>query len=84
MNSDLIIRIMADGAVIPIVLIGSYMLVFKIPKGKRLKAYKRVLLAGLTTYLLAKLIGSIYQPSAIRPFEVLGIIRDFHLITHYS
>jgi membrane-associated phospholipid phosphatase len=72
MNSDLIIRIMADGAVVPIVLIGAYVLVFNVPKGKRLNVYKRVLLAGLTTYLIAKLIGSIYQPSDERPFEALG------------
>ncbi|MFZ2125666.1 MAG: phosphatase PAP2 family protein [Candidatus Saccharimonadales bacterium] len=72
MNSDLIIRIMADGAVVPIILIGAYVLVFNIPKGQRLNAYKRVLLAGLTTYLIAKLIGAIYQPSDERPFEALG------------
>lgn len=74
MNGDLIIRIMADGAVVPIVLIAAYVLVFNIPKGKRLKAYKNILLAGLTTYLIAKLIGAIYQPSDERPFETLGTV----------
>lgn len=66
-------RIIADGAVIPVVLIGAYMLVFRIPKGMRYEAYCRILLAGLTAYLIAKLVGSIYQPSLLRPFELLGI-----------
>ena len=30
-------------------------------------------MAGLTAYLLAKLVASIYQPSLERPFEVLGV-----------
>ena len=72
MTQELFVRILADGAVIPIVIIGSYMLVFKIPKGQRLQAYKRILLSGLTAYLFAKLISSIYQPSSERPFEELG------------
>lgn len=74
MSQELIIKICADFAAIPIVLIGSYALVFKIPKGHRFEAYKRMLMAGLTAYLLAKLIGSVYQPSSERPFEILGTV----------
>lgn len=70
---ETIVRIIADGALIPIVLIGVYMLLFKIPKGKRLESYARILLAGLTAYLIAKLAGAIYQPSLERPFELLGL-----------
>ena len=72
MIHDLIIRIAADGALIPVVLIGAYMLVFKVPKGHRFEAYTRVLMAGLTAYLIAQLVASIYQPSGERPFELLG------------
>lgn len=72
MNQDFLIRIAADGLMIPIILIGAYALVFKVPKGRRLHAYSRILVAGLTTYLLAKLIGSIYQPAGLRPFEISG------------
>lgn len=72
MNQDFFIRIAADGAMIPIILIGTYALIFKVPKGQRLKSYSLVLVAGLTAYLLAKLIGSIYQPSGLRPFELAG------------
>jgi membrane-associated phospholipid phosphatase len=70
---DLLIRIMADGLIVPIALVGAFVLVFKIPKGKRFEAYSRILLAGLTAYLLAKLAASVYQPSMERPFELLGV-----------
>lgn len=73
MTFDTLIRIIADGAVIPVILIGTYMLVFKIPRGHRYEAYCRILMAGLTAYLIAKLAGSIYQPSLERPFELLGV-----------
>ena len=74
MTRELIIRIFADGAVIPVVLIGAYALIFKIPKNTHFQAYARILMAGLTAYLLAKLIGSIYQPVGERPFEILGTV----------
>lgn len=73
MEYELLIRIIADGAVIPVILIGAYMLVFRIPAERRFNAYVRILMAGLTAYLLAKLLGSIYQPTDIRPFEALGV-----------
>lgn len=70
---DIVVRIIADGAVVPVVLIGAYMLLFKIPKGHRFEAYSRVLMAGLTAYLIAKLAAAIYQPELSRPFEKLGL-----------
>lgn len=73
MTFELIVRIIADGAVIPVVLIGAYMLVFKIPRGKRFEAYCRILMAGLTAYLIAKFAAALYQPSIERPFELLGV-----------
>lgn len=73
MSNDLLVKFLADALVIPVVLLGSYALVFKIPKGKRLDAYKRILVAGLMTYLIAKLVGLVYQPAAERPFEALGL-----------
>jgi len=68
-----IIRLFADGAVIPIVLIAGYLLLFKVPSGHRYEAYTRILMAGLTSYLVAKLLGSVWQPSGERPFEILGV-----------
>lgn len=69
---DLLIRILADGTMVPIVLIAIYALVFKINNNKRIESYSRILVAGLTTYLLAKLISVIFQPAIERPFEALG------------
>lgn len=71
--SDIIIRLMADGLIVPIVLIGAFALIFKVPKDKRFESYSRILLAGLTAYLIAKLAASIYQPNLDRPFELLGV-----------
>ena len=71
--SDSIVKLLADGAVVPVVLIGIYALVWKVPKGQRYEAYCRVLMAGLTSFLLAKLLGTLYQPAAERPFELMGI-----------
>lgn len=73
MMFETIVQIVADGAIMPVVLIGAYMLVFKIPRGHRFEAYTRILMAGLTAYLIAKLAAVIYQPSAERPFEQLGV-----------
>lgn len=73
MTVQTIIELIADGAVIPIVLLAGYALLFCIPKGQRYEAYARILMAGLTAYLVAKLIGMVYQPSGERPFELLGL-----------
>lgn len=73
MTPDIFIRVIADVAVVPVVLIGAFVLIFKIPKGQRFKAYCRILMAGLTAYLLAKVVAEIYQPSEQRPFELMGV-----------
>lgn len=69
---DIVIRVIADGFVVPIVLIGAYMLLFKIKSKSRVASYSRVLMAGLTAYLIAKLSAFVYQPETLRPFETLG------------
>ncbi len=73
MLTHTLIKLIADGAIIPIVLIGVYALVFKTKKGHRYEAYARVLMAGLTAFLVAKLLATVYQPSGERPFEILGV-----------
>jgi len=70
---DTLIRLIADGAVIPVILIGIYALLYKIPAGHRYEAYCRILMAGLTAYLLAKLMATLYQPTGLRPFELMGV-----------
>ena len=69
----IIIRIIADVAVVPVVLIGAWALLFKVPREQRFSVYSRVLMAGLTAYMLAKFLGAVYQPSLLRPFEALGV-----------
>jgi membrane-associated phospholipid phosphatase len=73
MTTQILITLFADGAVIPIVLIAGYALLFLVPKGHRFEAYARVLMSGITAYLLAKLLASVYQPSGERPFQILGV-----------
>ena len=69
----MLVEFFADGALVPVVLLGIYALIWRIPKGHRFEAYCRILMAGLTAYLVAKLLGSVYQPAGERPFEVLGV-----------
>lgn len=72
MTAQTIVRLFADGMILPIVLIAGYALVFLIPKGQRFEAYKRIFLAGLTAYVFAKLLAAVYQPASQRPFELMG------------
>jgi membrane-associated phospholipid phosphatase len=73
MTSQTIIELFADGLVLPIIVLAGYALLFKIPKGHRFEAYARILMAGLTAYVAAKLLASVYQPSGERPFEMMGV-----------
>ncbi|HUO62003.1 MAG TPA: phosphatase PAP2 family protein [Candidatus Bathyarchaeia archaeon] len=68
-----LIRLIADGTLVPIVLIGVYALVFRVPAGHRYEAYCRILMAGLTSLLLAKYMSTLYQPTNLRPFELMGV-----------
>ena len=73
MTADFLIRLIADYSVIAVVLIGAWAILFKVPKGHRFESYCRILMAGLTAYLIAKFVATIYQPSDLRPFELLGV-----------
>ncbi len=71
--TELLVKFAADGLVVLIVLIGVSVLLLKTPKVARLETYSVILMAGLTAYLCATLIASIYQPEAARPFQQLGV-----------
>ncbi len=73
MTTDVIIQLLADGLVVPIVLVGTWALLTKVPTGQHYHAYTRVLMAGLTAYTIAKLLGLIFQPDLARPFETMGV-----------
>ncbi len=73
MAPQVLIKILADGLVIPVVLLAGYALLFRIPSTRRYDAYCRIVVVGLTTFLFAKLIGIVFQPAVMRPFELLGV-----------
>jgi membrane-associated phospholipid phosphatase len=73
MDNGFLVRLIAEYSVIVVALLGVIALIFFVPKGHRYQAYCRVLLAGLTAYLLAKLLAITYQPTDLRPFEILGV-----------
>lgn len=70
---DTLISLGADLLIFPIALLAAYALLFKIKNEDKYHAYVMVIMAGLTAYLMAKLIGSVYQPADVRPFELMGL-----------
>lgn len=72
MNFNLI-SLLADGLVFPIVIIAAFALLRYVPHSQKLQVYSRMLVAGLTSYMAAKFMSIIYQPSTMRPFELVGV-----------
>ena len=72
-SMDILIRLLADGLVIVIALVGVGALLLKTPVKDRYDRFTRVFMAGITSYILAKFIGSLWQPAELRPFEQLGL-----------
>ena len=70
---DIIIRLLADGFVIVIFLMAAYLLLTKTQSKNIYDTYTRIFMAGITSYVLAKLVGSVWQPEQLRPFEQLGL-----------
>lgn len=68
---DVLVRLIADGSVVVIALIAGAALLVGIPNNRKFEAYSRILMAGLTCYLAAKILGYFFQPAAERPFELL-------------
>lgn len=74
MNTHILIRLLADGAIVPIIFLAGYALLFRVPSKRRFETYARIVMAGLTSYLVAKLLAAVYQPDTVRPFELLGLM----------
>lgn len=68
-----LIQFIADGLVFLIVALAGVALLFGVPNRQKFEVYARILVAGLTAYLLAKLLAATWQPSVERPFETLGV-----------
>ncbi len=72
-HDQLWVKILADYLLIPIILIGAFLILRTPKKDERFKIYQTVLLAGLTSYFVGKIVGSFFQPETLRPFEKLGL-----------
>lgn len=70
---DIIIRILADGTIVVLILVALFALVRRIPGSVRYDRYTHIFMAGITTYLVAKLLGSLWSVEQLRPFEKLGV-----------
>lgn len=65
--------VLADGMVFPIVLAAAAALLYYVPNAQKITVYSRMLVAGLTSYMVAKFMSMAYQPSTMRPFELAGV-----------
>lgn len=70
---ETVIKLAADGLMIPIVLVALYALLMRVPKVGRYDRYTRIFMAGVSSYALAKFAGFWWQPERLRPFEKLGL-----------
>ncbi|MFZ1258285.1 MAG: phosphatase PAP2 family protein [Candidatus Saccharimonas sp.] len=69
----ILIKLLADGLLLPIVLLAGYVLLLRVPKKQRYDFYTKVIMAGLTSYTMAKFVAAVWQPASNRPFEQLGV-----------
>lgn len=67
--ADLLIRLLADGLVVPIVLLGAWMMV-RVPRQARYRLYTRAFMTGITALVLAKTSSLFYHGE--RPFVATG------------
>lgn len=72
MSGDFFVKLIADYSVFVVVGLAAFALL-RIPNNQKFRAYARILMAGLTAFLLAKLIASVWQPSEARPYELAGV-----------
>lgn len=70
---DVIVQLLADTIVFALVALAALSLVVLVPRAQKFAVYSRMLVAGLTSYLVAKLMGLAWQPNAQRPFEMMGV-----------
>ena len=66
---DLFIRLLADGLIVPVVLIGAWAL-WRVSPAERRARYSRALMMALTALLIAKTASLLYH--GVRPFVAMG------------
>lgn len=67
------IRIMADGLMVPIVILALYSFAWLIPRSRWWYWGSRIVAAGITSYVAARIAGYFFQPETMRPFEKMGV-----------
>lgn len=70
---DMLVKLIADGMMVPIVVLAGYVFLTKIPRTDRYQRYVTIFMAGITSYLTAKFLGALWQPETLRPFQKLGV-----------
>lgn len=73
MSFSIVVQIIADTLVLPLVAVATLALLMWVPNAQKFTTYSRMLLAGLTSYLVAKLMATAWQPNVQRPFEIMGL-----------
>jgi membrane-associated phospholipid phosphatase len=63
---NILIKILADYTLVLIILLTGYSLLFQVKN--KIQVYPKVIMSGLTSLLIAKLVSVIYQPDIARPF----------------
>lgn len=70
---DLLIKFLADYLLIIVLLVGAGALLVGTSLRMKVQAYPYVIMAGLTSLLVGKLMSLLYQPEAARPFVEQGV-----------
>lgn len=70
---DLFVKFIADGLIVVIAAWAIGAILWQTPSAERYQRYTRLLMAGLTSYLLAKIVSVWWQPEQFRPFELQGV-----------
>lgn len=70
---DQVIRFLADGVLIVILLTAVCALIFGTTRREKKTGYPYLIMAGLTSLLLGKLMSLVYQPEIARPFLEQGV-----------
>jgi len=70
---ELLVKLLADGLLVILLLGAALALLFGTSKRTKLMAYPYVIMAGLTSLLVGKIMSLIYQPATDRPFIEQGL-----------
>lgn len=69
---ELLVKILADGLLVALLVVAGFALLRWTSKRVKLASYPYVIMAGLTSLLVGKLMSLVYQPAVARPFMEKG------------